>query len=55
MCSSNLEMAATARALSGAKQFRFDLGEKVEYGFLHATEANTAGKVLLDAEQARPR
>ena len=44
------ELALLARKISTAKQFRFDLGELVEYGFLNAREKNYRGRVLRDAD-----
>src|SRR5712691_3651187 len=40
---SRSELALRARKISTAKQFRFDLGALVEYGFLHARERNQTG------------
>ena len=42
------EVALLARKISTAKRFRFDLGELVEYGFLHAREKNPQARVLRD-------
>src|SRR5213592_1142531 len=44
------ELALLARKISTAKRFRFDLGELVEYGFLHAREKNPQARVLRDAD-----
>jgi spermidine synthase len=44
------ELAQIARKISAAKQFRFDLGEQVEYGFHHASEKSGPGRVLRDAD-----
>jgi len=44
------DLAGLARKISTAKQFRFDLGELVEYGFQHAHEKNPQARVLRDAE-----
>jgi len=44
------ELALLARKISTEKQFRFDLGELVEYGFLHAREKNPQARVLRDAD-----
>src|SRR5438552_12556777 len=44
------ELALLARKISTAKGFRFDLGELVEYGFLHAREKNPQARVLRDAD-----
>jgi spermidine synthase len=44
------EVALLARKISTAKRFRFDLGELVEYGFLHAREKNPRSSVLRDAD-----
>jgi spermidine synthase len=44
------ELALLARKISTAKRFRFDLGELVEYGFLHTREKNPRARVLRDAE-----
>src|SRR5882672_9691866 len=45
------ELALLARKISTAKRFRFDLGELVEYGFLHAREKNPQAHVLRDADR----
>src|SRR5712691_7279095 len=44
-------LALLARKISTAKRFRFDLGELVEYGFLHAREKNPQAHVLRDADR----
>jgi spermidine synthase len=44
------ELALLARRISTAKRFRFDLGERVEYGFLRAREKNPQARVLRDAD-----
>jgi spermidine synthase len=44
------ELALLARKISTAKRFRFDLGELVEYGFLHARKKNPQARVLRDAD-----
>ncbi len=44
------ELAQLARKISVAKQFRFDLGEQVEYGFHYASEKSGTGRVLRDAD-----
>src|SRR5712692_445499 len=44
------ELALLARNVSTAKQFRFDLGEQVEYGFFHAREKDRKGRVLRDSD-----
>src|SRR6267154_2562663 len=44
------ELALLARKISTAKRFHFDLGELVEYGFLHAREKNPQARVLRDAD-----
>jgi len=44
------ELAQLARKISTAKRFRFDLGELVEYGFLHARAKNPQARVLRDAD-----
>ncbi len=41
-------LAERARAISTQKQFRFDLGEIVTYGYSHAREKNVRGHVLRD-------
>src|SRR6266702_3289554 len=43
-------LALLARKISTAKQFRFDLGDLVEHGFLHADEKNQDVRVLRDAD-----
>jgi len=45
------ELALLARKISTVKRFRFDLGELVEYGFLHAREKNPQAHVLRDADR----
>ncbi len=52
---SRSELALRARKISTAKQFRFDLGALVEYGFLHARERNQTGRVLRDTDLSSPR
>src|SRR5229473_5054244 len=47
---SRSELALAARKISTARQFRFDLGDLVEYGFLHADEKNQDVSVLRDAD-----
>lgn len=49
------ELAQLARKVSTAKNFRFDLGDLVNYGFLHAQEKNQRGRVLRDADLKQPR
>jgi hypothetical protein len=44
------EVALLARKISTVKGFRFDLGERVEYGFLHARERNPQANVLRDSD-----
>jgi len=44
-------LALLARKISTVKRFRFDLGELVEYGFLHAREKNPHAHVLRDADR----
>ena len=44
------ELAQLARKVSTARRFRFDLGDPVNYGFLHAQEKNKRGRVLRDAD-----
>jgi spermidine synthase len=44
------ELAQLARKISAAKQFRFDLGEQVEYGFHYASQKSGPGRVLRDAD-----
>src|SRR5882672_9201052 len=46
------DLAGLARKISTAQQFRFDLGELVEYGFSHAREKNPQARVLRDADQS---
>ena len=48
------ELALLARNVSTAKQFRFDLGEQVEYGFFHAREKDRKGRVLRDSDLRDP-
>jgi len=47
------DLAGLARKISTAKQFRFDLGDLVEYGFQHAREKNPQARVLRDADQSK--
>ncbi len=42
------ELAQLARKVSSARQFRFDLGEVVNRGFLHAREKKRGERVLRD-------
>ena len=44
------ELAQLARKISAVKQFRFDLGEQVEYGFHYASGKSGPGRVLRDAD-----
>jgi spermidine synthase len=44
------DLALLARKISTEKQFRFDLGALVEYGFLNAREKNPQARVLRDAD-----
>jgi len=44
------ELSQLARKISAAKQFRFDLGEQVEYGFHYASKKSGPGRVLRDAD-----
>jgi len=44
------DLALLARKISTEKQFRFDLGALVEYGFLHARQKNPQARVLRDAD-----
>jgi len=44
------ELAQLARKVSTARRFRFDLGELVNDGFLHAQEKNQRGRVLRDRD-----
>ena len=48
-------LAEKAGRVSTAKRFRFDLGEKVQSGFAHATEKNPAARVLRDGDLALPK
>jgi len=52
---SQSELALLARKISTAKRLRFDLGELVEYGFLHAREKNKNGRVLRDSDLRRSK
>ncbi len=49
------ELAELARGISRQKNFRFDLGELVTYGFQSAREKSQAGGVLRDAEIGLPQ
>ena len=49
------ELTLMASKVSTARRFRFDLGDLVHYGYLHAREKNQRGRVLRDADTARPR
>ncbi|MBL9209894.1 MAG: fused MFS/spermidine synthase [Opitutaceae bacterium] len=48
------DLAAQARRISTAKGFRYDLGERVEFGYSHAMEKNADGRVLKDADLPKP-
>jgi len=48
------EFAAMARQVSTTKGFRYDLGERVDYGFSHAIARDPAMRVLRDAPATRP-
>jgi len=45
---SKAELAQRARRVSSARQFRFDLGDIVDVGFMHARDRDPASRVLLD-------
>ena len=47
------ELTLKARNVSATKRFRFDLGELVSYGFLHAREKNQSERVLRDPAPAQ--
>ena len=47
---SRRELAQRARQISASKQFRFDLGELVDSGFVDAPEKDRSGRVLRDAD-----
>ncbi len=49
------ELALAARKISTARQFRFDLGDMVEYGFLDARTKNRDVRVLRDSDLGRSR
>jgi spermidine synthase len=49
------ELMLMASKVSTAKRFRIDLGDLVNYGFLHAREKNQRGRVLRDVDPAQPR
>ncbi len=49
------ELTQMARTVSTAKRFRFDLGDLVNDGFMHAREKDQRGRVLRDADSAQPR
>ncbi len=48
------ELARRARQVSTQGQFRFDLGEQVEYGFRNAGDRDAEGRVLRDADPRPP-
>ena len=47
------ELTQRARRISTAKQFRFDLGEQIEFGFRQVLEKSGPGRVLRDADLLR--
>jgi hypothetical protein len=49
------QLAAKAGAVGVAKKFRYDLAERVRQGFNHATAKSSEGRVLRDAEFAKPK
>lgn len=49
------KLTLMARKVSTAKRFRFDLGDLVNYGYLHAHEKNQRERVLRDADSAQRR
>lgn len=51
---SRSDLAAQARRVSTAKNFRYDLGERVEYGFSRARDRQPGVRVLKDAELPKP-
>lgn len=48
------EFAAQARRVSTVKRFRYDLGERVEFGYSRAIEKLKDGRVLTDAAIGKP-
>jgi len=42
------DLARRASRISSEKRFRFDLGDPVTYGYQHASEKNSRGRVLAD-------
>jgi spermidine synthase len=48
------ELRLMASKVSNAKQFRFDLGDLVNHGFVHARGKNHGGSVLRDMDFAQP-
>jgi len=49
------ELTLMARKVSTAKRLRFDLGDLVNYGYLHAREKNQRERVLRDVNPAQRR
>ena len=47
-----LDLAARAKRISKEKNFRFDMGDAVLYGYRYADETNRRGHVLLDKNKA---
>jgi len=45
------DFAARARRVSRTKNFRFDMGDAVEYGYHWIDKTFTSGQVLTDAEK----
>ena len=52
---SRSELARRARQVSIAKQFRFDLGEMVNSGFVDTPQNDRNGRVLRDADLGQPK
>ncbi|MFH1268471.1 MAG: fused MFS/spermidine synthase [Planctomycetota bacterium] len=45
------DLARRASRISDEKRFRFDLGDPVTYGYQHASEKNSRGRVLADKKK----
>ena len=45
------DLARRARAISKNRDLPFDMGEAVTYGFYHAAEMNSLGRILKDRKR----
>jgi hypothetical protein len=50
---SRQQLSQRARSVSRAKEFRYDLGRLVTFGYQYAQESPADGEVLKDGQQSR--